>query len=252
MEYGIRELSQIAGVSARTLRYYDEIGLLKPLRVSEAGYRFYGEKEMALLQQILFYRERNFDLKRIRKILYQGDFDIMNALKEHLQELEEEKAHLDSLIWTVKQTISSMKGENKMSDKEKFAAFKEKTIKQNEEKYGKEVREKYGDEAVNASNKKIMDMSETEWEEFHDLEAEIRSRLEAAVKDGLRADSQEAGEIVRLHKSWLMKTWKNYTSQAHKGVALMYDADPRFREYYDRNVAGCAKFLGEAVDFWAK
>ena len=58
MEYGIRELSEMAGVSARTLRYYDEIGLLKPLYVSDAGYRFYGETEVAMLQQILFYRER--------------------------------------------------------------------------------------------------------------------------------------------------------------------------------------------------
>ena len=81
MKYSIRKLSELAGVSARTLRYYDEIGLLKPLEVSEAGYRYYGEHELALLQQILFYRERGFDLKQIRKILYQDDFDIMHALK---------------------------------------------------------------------------------------------------------------------------------------------------------------------------
>ena len=83
MEYGIRELSEMAGVSARTLRYYDEIGLLKPLYVSDAGYRFYGETEVAMLQQILFYRERGFGLKQIRQILYREDFDIRNALEEH-------------------------------------------------------------------------------------------------------------------------------------------------------------------------
>ena len=69
MAYGIRELSELAGVSARTLRYYDEIGLLKPLYVSEAGYRFYGEQEAEALQQILFYRERGFCLKQIHEIL---------------------------------------------------------------------------------------------------------------------------------------------------------------------------------------
>lgn len=67
MVYSIRELSELAGVSARTLRYYDEIGLLKPLYVNGAGYRFYGEKEVDALQQILFYRERGFDLKQIQK-----------------------------------------------------------------------------------------------------------------------------------------------------------------------------------------
>lgn len=85
LKYSIRKLSELAGVSARTLRYYDEIGLLKPSEISEAGYRYYGERELALLQQILFYRERGFDLKQIRKILYQDDFDIMRALKEHLR-----------------------------------------------------------------------------------------------------------------------------------------------------------------------
>ena len=69
MRYGIRELSELAGVSARTLRYYDEIDLLKPLYVSESGYRFYGEEEAELLQQILFYRERGFGLKQIRELL---------------------------------------------------------------------------------------------------------------------------------------------------------------------------------------
>ena len=101
MEYSIRELSQMAGVSARTLRYYDEIGLLKPLYVTEAGYRYYGEKEVDILQQILFYRERKFDLKSIKKMLCEDDFDRMRALEEHLAELEKQRDRLESLIGTV-------------------------------------------------------------------------------------------------------------------------------------------------------
>ena len=155
LKYSIRKLSELAGVSARTLRYYDEIGLLKPSEISEAGYRYYGERELALLQQILFYRERGFDLKQIRKILYQDDFDIMCALKEHLRELEEQKTHVESLIRTVEQTIRSMKGECEMSDKERFQAFKERVVKGNEERYGAEIREKYGDEELDAANRKI-------------------------------------------------------------------------------------------------
>ena len=105
MRYGIRELSELAGVSARTLRYYDEIDLLKPLYVSESGYRFYGEEEAELLQQILFYRERGFGLKQIRELLKSKDFDVEQALKEHLSELEARRDHLDVLIRTVKLTI---------------------------------------------------------------------------------------------------------------------------------------------------
>ena len=145
MTYGIRELSELAGVSARTLRYYDEIGLLKPLYVSEAGYRFYGEQEAEALQQILFYRERGFGLKQIGEILKGEDFDVEQALKEHLADLEAQRDHLNALIRTVKHTILSRKGEYEMSDKEKFETLKERAIKENEDQYGAEIREKYGE-----------------------------------------------------------------------------------------------------------
>ena len=130
MEYSIKELSEMAGVSARTLRYYEEIGLLKPSRVSDAGYRYYESKEAAVLQQILFYRERGFALKTIQKIIYDKEFDMLGAMEEHLLELEKQRADTESLIRTVKKTIQSMKGECEMSDKEKFQALKEKKIRE--------------------------------------------------------------------------------------------------------------------------
>ena len=96
--YSIRELADMAGVSTRTLRYYDQIGLLKPAFISDAGYRFYGKQEVDMLQQILFYRERGFDLKSIRRILMEEDFDLMGVLEEHLRELKTQRAHMDALI----------------------------------------------------------------------------------------------------------------------------------------------------------
>ncbi len=250
MKYSIRELSNLAGVSARTLRYYDEIGLLKPLCVNEAGYRFYGEKEVTLLQQILFYRERGFDLKRIQKILYQDNFDIIKALEEHLLELEEQREYTNSLIRTVKQTIWSMRGECEMSDKEKFEAFKQRMVKDNEEKYGEEIRQKYGDEEIEASNKKILNMSQNDWERFENLEAEIKERLKEGVLSGITPESKEAKEIVLLHKEWLGMTWKKYTKEAHKAIATTYISDKRFRMYYDKEVEGCANLLEQAVRYW--
>lgn len=251
MEYNIRELSKLAGVSARTLRYYDEIGLLKPGYVKESGYRFYGEKEVALLQQILFYRERNFNLKQIQKILYQDDFDIMAALEEHLLELEEQKKHTDALIRTVKNTILSMKGDCKMSDKEKFMAFKQKMVEENEAKYGEEIRKKFGDEEMDASNQKMLAMSEEDWERFHKLEEEIRKRLTEGVLSGIKPESDEAKEIVELHRKWLSMTWKKYSPKAHIGLAKAYVLDERFRSYYDQETDGCAMLLRDAVLHWA-
>lgn len=250
MEYGIRELAELAGVSARTLRYYDEIGLLKPKYVSGAGYRFYGEKEVAVLQQILFYRERGFDLKSIRKILYQDSFDLMNALEEHLQELEKQREHMDSLIRTVKQTMMSMKGEYEMSDQEKFEAFKERVIQENEERYGKEIREKYGDEEVDEANRKVLRMTKGDWERFQNLGKEICARLEEGVQNGILPESEEARRLVVLHKEWLGRTWKQYTKEAHKAMGTMYLADERFKLYYDRKVPGCAKLLESSIRYW--
>lgn len=251
MEYSIRELSKLAGVSARTLRYYDEIDLLKPLYVNDAGYRYYGDKELVILQQILFYRERGFELKSIQKIIYQENFDIMNALKDHLRELEEQRKHMESLIQTVKQTILSMKGEYHMSDQEKFQVFKEKLVRENEEKYGAEIREKYGDEEMDESNRKLLNMTEEEWEKFRGLEAEIYNQLKEGVLAGIQPDSEEAKQIVILHKEWLSRTWKQYTAEAHKAVANGYICDERFKMYYDKEVSGCAQLLKQAIHFWA-
>ena len=250
MEYSITELSKLAGVSARTLRYYEEIGLLIPLYTNESGYRFYGEKEVELLQQILFYRERGFELKQIRDLIYREDFDVLQALKEHLLELEKKRNRMDLLIRTVEQTISQLKGECEMADEEKFQGFKEQIVKENEEKYGGEIRSKYGDEAVDGSNKKMLNMSEEEWQQFQHLEEEIKERLKEGVRAGIKADSEEAKEIALLHRQWISMTWKKYDAQAHKGVAKMYLCDDRFRKYYDEEVEGFAKLLTDAVRYW--
>ena len=224
---------------------------MKPLRVNEAGYRYYGEKEVAILQQILFFRERGFELKTVQKIIYDDNFDMLNAMEEHLQALEKQKADTEALILTVKKTIQSMKGECEMSNKEKFQALKEKAVRENEEMYGAEAREKYGDEEVDVSNHKMLNMTETQWERFQELEKVILMRLEEEVKHGMEAESEAIKEIVELHKEWLCMTWKEYSVEAHKGVAMMYVADERFTKYYDRNVQGCAKLLCEAVQYWA-
>lgn len=248
MEYSIRELSELAGVSARTLRYYDEIGLLKPVRTSEAGYRFYGKREVELLQQILFYRERGLELEQIAKTLYDPNFDLRSALEEHLLELEQQRRRTEQLIENIRQTIASMEGEYEMSDKERFLAFKKELVEENEKQYGAEIRKKYGDEVVDASNQKILNMTEEQNQRFRDLEDEIRKRLKQAVLAGETPESEEMKAVVALHKEWLMMTWKQYTREAHIGVGKMYVADERFKKYYDKEVEGCAGLLCAAIE----
>ena len=134
-----------------------------------------------------------------------------------------------------------------MKDSEKFRAFKENLIHENEEKYGEEIREKYGDEEVDASNRKMMNMSEEKWQQFKMLEEEIKAALKEAVLAGVSPDSADARKIVGLHKEWLQMTLKQYSPEIHKGIAAMYAADERFKAYYDSEVAGCADLLANAV-----
>ena len=247
MEYGIRELAELAGVSARTLRWYDSVGLLRPCRVGENGYRYYSSAEADRLQHILFYREMGLELKQIAAILDDPGFDRLSALRGHLNALENERDRLEAMIGSLRKTIRAEERNEIMQDREKFEAFKRGKIAKNESEYGAEAREKYGDDAVDASNRIMMNMSPEAYARWEALDQEILFRLEAAVEAGKEPSGEEGRQIAELHKQWLCCTWEKYTTQAHKGVAQMYTLDERFTQYYDRSVSGCAQFLRDAV-----
>jgi DNA-binding transcriptional MerR regulator len=246
VEYTVQKLSQIAGVSTRTLRYYDEIGILKPARINSSGYRIYGQTEVNRLQQILFYRELGVSLETIKDIVTAPSFDGATALREHREKLLEKRAQLDVLISNVDKTIALAEGRIVMSDKEKFEGFKKKLVDDNEAKYGKEIREKYGDETVNKSNQKVLGMSQEEYNEVTKLANDVLETLHAALQTG-----DPAGELAQkaadLHRQWLSYYWENYTKEAHAGVAQMYVDDPRFKAYYDEKAPGTAEFLRDAI-----
>lgn len=250
MEYSIQELSRMAGISTRTLRYYDETGLLKPARVTQAGYRYYGTPEVDRLQQILYYRERGFQLHTIQKILQDRDFDKLRAMEDHLAALKQRQAETAALIRTVEQTIRHMKGECQMADREKFKALKKSLVQGNEIKFGAEARAKYGDAQVDAANQNTMGLSEEDFARWQALEQQILQELEQAVEAGLPAHSEKGREIAQLHRDWLRFTLPGYTPAQHKGIAALYVADERFRQYYDRQIPGCAQWLSDAVQHW--
>ena len=250
MEYTIKQLADLSGVTPRTLRWYDREGLLRPGRVTEAGYRIYGPGEVDRLQEILFYRELDFSLADIRRLLDDPAHDRQAALQSHLSELEARRNRLDALILTVQKTIAEAKGGCKMSDKEKFEAFKRQAVAENEARYGQEIRKKYGADTVEGSNQKFLSLSEEEYARFQALEEEIRSALTAAVRAGQDPAGAEGRRIAALHREWLSFSWEQYSPQAHGGLVRMYTQDPRFTAYYDREVSGCAAFLEAAVLAW--
>ncbi len=246
MEYTVQKLGRIAGISTRTLRYYDEIGILKPARINSSGYRIYGQGEVNRLQQILFYRELGVSLESIKNIVTAPDFDGAKALKEHRLKLLEKRKQLDVLIANVDKTIALTEGRIKMSDKEKFQGFKQKMIDENEKKYGEEIREKYGKETVEKSNAKLMNMTQEEYDEVTKLSEDLMKTLAEAFKIGDPA-SEIAQRAADMHKQWLMHWWPEYSKEAHAGLAQMYVEDERFTAYYDKEQSGTAAFLRDAI-----
>lgn len=246
MEYTVQKLGKMAGVSTRTLRYYDEIGILKPARISSSGYRIYGQAQVDRLQQILFYRELGVSLESIRDIVTAPSFDGAAALREHREKLLEKREQLDRLIANVEKTIAVTEGRIIMSNKEKFEGFKQKMIDDNEKKYGKEIREKYGEETVNQSNQRFKNMTEEQYAEMEKLGNEVLETLEAAVATG-DPTGELAQKTADLHRQWLSYSWGSYSKEAHAGLAQMYVDDERFTAYYDKKQPGSAVFLRDAI-----
>lgn len=250
MEYTIKKIAQLSGVSARTLRYYDEIDLLQPARVSSSGYRIYGQKEVDRLQQILFYRELDLKLEEIKAILDNPDFDVEQALLKHQQQLLAKRNEIDRLLATVQQTMKHYKGEINMSDKEKFEAFKQQKVTENENRYGEEICEKYGKETIEKSNQKYLNLTEEEMQEMAATEKEMFAKIEAYLIDP-DIESDTARAIYELHKKWLTFSWPKYSADAHKGLGQMYVGDERFTAYYDKNGIGAAKALNDVIQYYA-
>lgn len=249
MEYAIQKLAKLSGVSTRTLRYYDEIGLLKPARLSSSGYRIYSAAQVSRLQQILFYRELGVGLGEIGKILDSPGFSAADALCRHRELLLQQRARLDLLILNVEKTLACEKGDLFMTDCEKFEGFKKEQVQRNERLYGKEIREKYGKEAVQQSNRKLLGMTPKEYGEYQNIEHLLNDTLLEAFQTGNPA-GKAAQKTAALHREWLSFTWETYTPEAHAALAQMYVDDPRFTAYYDRIQPGLAKFLRDTVKIY--
>lgn len=252
MEYSIQELAKLAGVTTRTLRWYDQIGLLKPGRVAESGYRYYGDAQVNRLQDILYYRALGVELAQIRECLDDPAFDRLAALRSHLAALEAEKERLDGLIRSVKATIHTEERNETMNDEQKFECFKKQAVAENETRYGKEIREKYGDEQVDQANAAMMGMNREQHSTWAKLGETLQQKLEEAVRSGCSPESEEGKLIAQLHHQWLTLTGTPYTPAKHRGIAEFYVLDERFTAYYDKQLPGCARFLRDAVVCWIK
>lgn len=238
--FTIKQLSSLAGITSRTLRHYDEIGLLKPSRIGENGYRYYGEEPLLRLQQILFYRELGLPLDEIRKIMARCDFDALAALENHKMELEKRIERLLCLVKTVDNTISYMKGQRNMSKKQLFAAFSD----EEQENLAAEAEKIYDSETVRESNRQWKAYGQEKQQAILAEGNQVYQDMIAAMPQG--AASAEAQAIV---ERWRAHTNYFWTPNLEQMLALAngYVEDPRFRANFDAMHPGLAEFIHEAA-----
>ena len=250
MEYTIQALSRLSGVTTRALRWYDEIGLLKPIGLTEGGYRRYGPAEVDRLQDILYYRALGVELAQVKVFLDDPSYDRLAVLRGHLAALEEERERIQGLIFSVKETILTQERNEIMSDEKKFEAFKRDALEEYGRTYEAESREKYGDAEVDGMIARIKGVPLEQYAEWERLGREILEKLPAAVAAGADPAGEKGKEIAELHRRWLTITGSKYDVQRHRGLAELYIQDERFTAYYDRERPGCAQFLRDAVLRW--
>lgn len=233
--YTISELATLSGVSTRTLRYYDDIGLLKPTTLTEAGYRLYDKKKVDRLQQILWYKEMDFSLARIKELITQPDDALIQALENQYHDLQREQQLLQERINTIQHTILYYKGEQVMSDKEKFEAFKQQKIDENNELYGKEVTETYGEDALQQANSHWKHMSEETLTRMTQQETLLFDCLKQ-LDESTSLPNPVAEKAFLAHKNWLLCATPTYSKEYHRGLLEMYTMDERFAAYYLKHI----------------
>ncbi len=248
MKYKINELAKLSGVSTRTLRYYDQIDLLKPERTEHNDYRVYEQTQVDLLQHILFYRELGVPLEEIKTLISSNDFEKSTALENHLITLLNKKDQIEKLIENVRKTIKSEKEGTKMTNKEKFEGFKEQLISENEQKYGNEIRQKYGDTTIDGANAKIKKMNENSYKEMEHIATSMNETLKEAFAIG-NPSGELAQKACDFHKELLLMTWPDgtYSKESHLALVESFVDDERFVKYYDKIAKGCIKFLVDAT-----
>ena len=244
--YTVSRLARLAGVSVRTLHYYDQVGLLKPSAQSAAGYRLYGEQDLLRLQQILFFKELDFPLADIGQALDDPGFDQVQALRHHRQMLEERHLRLERLLHTVDKTISKLTEDTMtLTDEELYEGF----TKEQAERYQREAAEMYDPEMVKLANERVRKMSKAQWAAVK-AEGDAVTRGLAERMDRDPADPEVQALIVR-HYAWVEQFYP-VSAEIYRGLGQLYTTHPEFRANYDRYRPDLADFMQAAMEVYAR
>lgn len=241
--YLIKKVSELSGVSVRTLHYYDEIGLLSPQKY-ENGYRYYSEEDMSFLQMVLFYKYLGFSLKQIKELLKKSDKEILYHLKKQLTLMHKEHKKLLTLIDTLEKTIKSQERRITMSTKEKFKGF---TYQYNQ-KYKQAAIDMYGKEVV----EKSIEKQKGKEQELIDGLNEIFFAFSKNMSDGLSSISKVNTDLAeKLHKH-ICKYAFDCSIDVFSSIGYGYIQNIEFKNNLDKFGEGTAQYACDAIQQYVK
>lgn len=252
MAYTVKKLSELSGVTVRTLHFYEEIALLKPAYYGSNGYRYYEEKQLLQLQQILFFKEMGFSLKQIQKVVGRSDFDQLAALHSHRHSLSKEWDKIGVLLKTIDKTIKHLKGKKKMKDKEIFDGFNITSVKATEgQSYS--AAEKLVVQSVKHPTKSAEDV-ENRGKAYYDniikTAHALFKELVHCIEKGVDPAADEVQKIIKKHHTFAEQI-HSATKEVYKAMAQLYAEHPEFRKQLDPFHPRLATFMAEAMRVFA-
>jgi DNA-binding transcriptional MerR regulator len=249
MAWSIAQVARMSNVTSRTLRHYDEIGLLPPAWVGTNGYRYYEQDQLLRLQQILVMRELGLGLDAIKEIVTENR-DRVEVLKMHRGWLLAERDRYERLVRTVSRTIEELEGGENVNAKsmdhwfEGFDAAKQEELQE-------EARQRWGAEHVDAANAKVGGKSQEWWQREGRTWADQLTTLVALIDAGHQPGDPEVMDVLDGHHRWISGMWTP-DRESYTGLGELYAGDPRFRANFDRTDPRLAEFLRDAMAAYAQ
>ena len=236
----INEVVKLTGVSARTLQYYDEIGLLIPEKLNN-GYRDYSDENLDKLQKILFYRFLKFKLNDIKELL-DGDIDSLTILEQQRELILKEKEKFKIILHNIEKTIKTYKGEHKMTMEEKFNGFKKEDLN----KYENQAIEKYGQETIEESKKRQSGKEDIVAEKFNSV---FRSMAEYK-KDGYSIEEKEVQSKIEDLYNYMNEYAFDCSVEVFSYIGKGYSQNPEFKSNIDKFGEGVAEYTSKAIEVY--
>lgn len=235
----VGELAKRAGVSVRTLRHYDAVGLLPPSSVTQAGYRLYDSDAAAKLEQILYFRELGFALEEIKAIMLSPVYDAKEAMRRQRALLEMQRARIDAMIGRLDEAMMGM-------DAPQWEVLSMSEIEKAKRQYADEARARWGEtDAYKESEKRTAGYGKADWQEIQNGMTQRFAQF-AAVRE-LDAEDERVQALVKDWQQYITDHFYPCTDEILAGLGQMYVCDERFKANIDQSGEGTAACMARAI-----